>query len=268
MADGFATPRVGAGFARHRMGDGWPTATALVLGAGLWEGLGRLHLTPLIPPVTGVLSALGRMVATGELQKNLSLSLLSLALGYGAAAVVGVVLGVAMGYDRRVEALFDMYVNAFLAAPSAAFVPLMVVFFGLGQGPVAATVFIFSCFVIVVNTCTGVKQVDRSVLEMARAFCAGRRLVFWRILLPGALPMIMAGLRLGAGRAVKGLVVGEALISLVGLGGALQLYGGAFQVESVYALVLVLVAISLGATAAIKLVERRLSSWPAGRERL
>ncbi len=245
----------------------WPTATALVLGAGVWEGLGRLHLTPMLPPVTGVLGALVQMITSGDLQKNLSQSLLSLALGFGAAVLVGVVLGVAMGYDRRVEAFFDMYVNAFVAAPSAAFVPLMVVFFGLGQGPVAATVFLFSCFVIIVNTATGVKQVDRSVLDMARAFCAPRDLVFRRILVPGALPMLMAGLRLGAGRAIKGLVVGEALISLVGLGGALQLYGGAFQVKAVYALILVLVTISLASTWVLGRLERWLSPWPAGKAR-
>lgn len=238
----------------------WPKMTALVLGALLWETLGRLNLTELIPPLSGVLRALIHMVAVGELQKNLSVSLVSLGLGYGAAVVVGVVLGLAMGYDRRVEAFCDMYVNALGAAPAAAFVPLMVVFFGLGKGPVAATVFLFSCFVIVVNTCSGVKQVDRSVLEMARSFCAGRAVVFQRILLPGALPMIMTGLRLGAGRAVKGLVVGEALISLIGVGGALELYGGAFQVEAVYALILVLVLISLAASAVIGLVEQRLSS--------
>ena len=245
----------------------WPTATALVLGAGVWEGLGRLHLTPMLPPVTGVLGALVQMITSGDLQKNLSQSLLSLALGFGAAVLVGVVLGVAMGYDRRVEAFFDMYVNAFVAAPSAAFVPLMVVFFGLGQGPVAVTVFLFSCFVIVVNTATGVKQVDRSVLDMARAFCAPRDVVFRRILVPGALPMLMAGLRLGAGRAIKGLVVGEALISLVGLGGALQLYGGAFQVKAVYALILVLVVMSLASTWVLGRLERRLFPWRAGKGR-
>jgi NitT/TauT family transport system permease protein len=142
----------------------------------------------------------------------------------------------------------------------------MVVFFGLGRGPVAATIFIFSCFVIIVNTETGVRQVSREILDMAHSFCAGRWLVFKRILVPGALPIIMSGLRQGAGRSIKGLVVGEALISLSGMGGALQTYGGSFQVAPVYALILILVGISLLMTSGLRYLERKFSSQPLVRE--
>jgi NitT/TauT family transport system permease protein len=207
------------------------------------------------------------MMATGELQQNLSLSLTALAEGFGAAVVVGILVGVTMGVSGKVKVILDPYVNAFLAAPSAAFVPLMVVFFGLGRGPVAATIFIFSCFVIIVNTETGVRQVSRAILDMAHSFCAGRWLVFKRILVPGALPIIMSGLRQGAGRSIKGLVVGEALISLSGMGGALQTYGGSFQVAPVYALILILVGISLLMTSGLRYLEKRFSSLPVMREK-
>jgi NitT/TauT family transport system permease protein len=206
------------------------------------------------------------MMATGELQQNLSLSLTALAEGFGTAIVVGILIGVTMGVSGRVKVILDPYVNAFLAAPSAAFVPLMVVFFGLGRGPVAATIFIFTCFVIIVNTETGVRQVSRAILDMAHSFCAGRWLVFKRILVPGALPIIMSGLRQGAGRSIKGLVVGEALISLSGMGGALQTYGGSFQVAPVYALILILVGISLLMTSGLRYLEKRFSSQPVMHE--
>jgi ABC-type nitrate/sulfonate/bicarbonate transport system permease component len=238
----------------------WPTVTAVVIALVLWEGLGRLRLTQFLPPLSTVVGSLGPMIRTGELQHNLRVSLLALAEGYGLAVVVGVSVGAAMGFSWRVKAILDPYVNAFLAAPSAAFVPLMVVFFGLGQGPVAATIFIFAAFVIIVSTETGVRGVDQSVLDMSHSFCAGRWLVFRRILLPGALPLIMSGLRQGAGRSIKGLVVGEALISLGGMGGALQQYGGMFQVPQVYALILVLVVISVIMTSTLRALERRASA--------
>jgi NitT/TauT family transport system permease protein len=236
-----------------------PTVTAVLIASALWESVGRLNLTPFLPSLSAVVRSMGPMIASGELQTNLSLSLTALAEGFGAAVILGVLLGVAMGLNWRVKAVLDPYVNAFLAAPSAAFVPLMVVFFGLGRGPVAATIFIFSCFVIIVNTETGVRQVSRSILDMANSFCAGRWIVFKRILIPGALPMIMSGLRQGAGRSIKGLVVGEALVSLSGMGGALQSYGGSFQVTPVYALVLVPVIISLLMTSGLRHLEKRFS---------
>jgi NitT/TauT family transport system permease protein len=244
----------------------WPTLTAVFIGALLWEGLGWLRFTEFLPPLSTVMSSLGPMMATGELQQNLFLSLTALAEGLGAAIVLGIFVGTAMGLSWRVKVILDPYVNAFLAAPSAAFVPLMVVFFGLGRGPVAATIFIFSCFVIIVNTETGVRQVSREILDMAHSFCAGRWLVFKRILVPGALPIIMSGLRQGAGRSIKGLVVGEALISLSGMGGALQTYGGSFQVAPVYALILILVGISLLMTSGLRYLERKFSSQPLVRE--
>jgi NitT/TauT family transport system permease protein len=245
----------------------WPTLTAVAIGTLLWEGLGRLSLTEFLPPLSTVIGSLSPMMATGELQQNLSLSLTALAEGFGAAVVVGILVGVTMGVSGKVKVILDPYVNAFLAAPSAAFVPLMVVFFGLGRGPVAATIFIFSCFVIIVNTETGVRQVSRAILDMAHSFCAGRWLVFKRILVPGALPIIMSGLRQGAGRSIKGLVVGEALISLSGMGGALQTYGGSFQVAPVYALILILVGISLLMTSGLRYLEKRFSSLPVMREK-
>ena len=238
----------------------WPTLTAVFAGVFLWEVLGRLHLTEYIPPLSTVIGSLKPMIERGELQQNLSMSLIALLQGFGASIIVGIAVGVSMGLSWRVKAVLDPYVNAFLAAPSAAFVPLMVVFFGLGRGPVAATIFIFSCFVIIVNTDTGVRQVNRTVLDMAHSFCAGRWLVFKRILVPSALPMIMSGLRQGAGRSIKGLVVGEVLISLSGMGGALKTYGGAFQVAPVYALILVLVVISLFMTGGLRYLEKRISS--------
>ncbi len=244
----------------------WPTLTAMVIGTLLWEGLGQVKLTEFLPPLSTVMGSLGPMMATGELQQNLYLSLTALVEGLGAAIIVGILIGTAMGVSWRIKVILDPYVNAFLAAPSAAFVPLMVVFFGLGRGPVAATIFIFSCFVIVVNTETGVRQVNQAILDMAHSFCAGRWLVFKRILVPGALPIIMSGLRQGAGRSIKGLVVGEALISLSGMGGALQTYGGSFQVASVYALILILVGISQLMTSGLRYLEKRFSSQPVVRE--
>ena len=112
----------------------WPVLTATLAGAFFWEIIGWLKLTEFLPRLSTVIASLAPMIETGELQQNLSLSLIALVEGFGAAIFMGISVGVSMGLSWRVKAVLDPYVNAFLAAPSAAFVPLMVVFFGLGRG--------------------------------------------------------------------------------------------------------------------------------------
>jgi NitT/TauT family transport system permease protein len=126
---------------------------------------------------------------------------------------------------------------------------------------VAATVFMFSFFVIVVNTMTGVRGTERSLVEMARVFGAGEVALFRRIYLPAALPAIMLGLRLGAVQAVKGMVVGEMLISLVGLGERLIYYGNTFLITELYAVIVSVLVIALLASQAVQAADRALVRW-------
>ena len=238
-----------------------PAVAALVPPLVLWEAVGRANVALFVPPLTRVLAAWWGIAANGTLWKALAPSLLSLLYGFGLALAVGVPLGILMGRYRGVQYVFDPYVNALTSAPLSALVPLLIALFGVRDTVVTATVFLFAVCVIVVNTVTGVKGADRSVLEMARSFGAGELQLYRKILLPAALPAMMAGAHLGAMQAVKGMVVGEMLIALVGLGERLIYYGNTFLIPQLYAVILTVVALALAAAQLVRLADRAWIRW-------
>lgn len=227
----------------------------------VWELLGRLDVSMFVPPVSQIAAAWWQLLGDGTLAKAASSSLVSLAKGFGPAAVLGVAVGLAMGRFRTVRYLLDGWVNALMSAPLSALVPVLIALFGIRDTVVAATVFMFSFFVVVVNTMTGVRGAERSLVEMARVFGAGEVALFRRIYLPAALPAVMLGLRLGAVQAVKGMVVGEMLISLVGLGERLIYYGNTFLITELYAVIASVLVIALLASQAVEAADRALVRW-------
>jgi ABC-type nitrate/sulfonate/bicarbonate transport system permease component len=242
------------GGARH-------TWIALLAGLAAWELAGRALHYSFLPPFSTVLGAALDLIASGQILGYLGASLVSLVMGYGLAVSAGVLLGLLMGRYRRVEYLVEPYIGAFLAAPKIVFVPILYALFGVGRGTQVAIVFLSAFFIIVVNTMGGIRHVDPSCIEMARAFGASERQLFRKVLLPGALPLTMAGLRLGIGRGVKGMIKGEMFIALVGLGALLRKYGSRFDSEKVYAILLVVVSVALICSFAMRTVERRIIAW-------
>jgi NitT/TauT family transport system permease protein len=235
------------------------TAFAAIAGlVAVWEILGRLELTIFIPPATSIAEAWWGLIADGTLFRAASSSLLSLAKGFVPAALIGVLTGLAMGRFRMVRYLLDGWINAFMSAPLSALVPVLIALFGIRDTVVVATVFLFSFFVIVVNTMTGVRGTERSLVEMARSFGASEAALFSRVYLPSALPAIMLGLRLGAVQAVKGMVVGEMLISLVGLGERLIYYGNTFLITELDAVIVSVLLIAILSSTLVQAAERAL----------
>jgi NitT/TauT family transport system permease protein len=169
-----------------------------------------------------------------------------------------------MGRFRAVEHFLDLYVNALMSAPTTAFVPVLILWFGLGVESRIAVVFLFAVFVIIINTMTGVKQVDSVLVEMARSFGAKEREIFFKIILPAALPAIMAGLRLGMGRAVKGMVTAEMLLTLTGIGAMIMQYGSAFATDALFAVILTVLLVALITMKAVQWLDHRLTGWKAG----
>jgi ABC-type nitrate/sulfonate/bicarbonate transport system permease component len=229
----------------------------------LWEVAGRLMDSTLIPPLSQIAAAWWKLWSSGKLLTNLGMSLTTLATGFFLAALFGVVLGLLMGRFRAVEYFLDFYVNALMSAPSTAFVPVLILWFGLGIESRIAVVFLFAVFVIIINTMTGVKQVDTILVEMARSFGAREREIFFKIMLPAALPAIMAGLRLGIGRAVKGMVTAEMLLTLTGIGAMIMQYGSSFATDSLFAVILTILMVALLTMKAVQWVDRRLTGWKA-----
>lgn len=229
----------------------------------LWEAVGRAMDSSLIPPLTQIGAAWWKLLSSGKLLANLSMSLTTLAIGFCLAAFIGVVLGLLMGRFRAIEHFLDLYVNALMSAPTTAFVPVLILWFGLGMESRIAVVFLFAIFVIIINTMTGVKQVDTVLMEMARSFGAREREIFFKIMLPAALPAIMAGLRLGMGRAVKGMVTAEMLLTLTGIGAMIMQYGSSFATDSLFAVILTILMVALVAMKAVQWIDRRLTGWKA-----
>jgi NitT/TauT family transport system permease protein len=234
---------------------------AIVAMAVVWEGLGRLEISMFLPPLTRVARAWWTLLGDGTLARAASSSLVSLVKGFVPAAVLGVAVGLAMGRFAAVRYVLDGWVNALMSAPLSALVPILIAVFGVRDTVVAATVFMFAFFVIVVNTMTGVRGTERSLVEMARAFGAGEAALFGRIYLPAALPAVMLGLRLGVVQAVKGMVVGEMLISLVGLGERLIYYGNTFLITELYAVILTVLVTALFMAQAAQACDRALVRW-------
>jgi ABC-type nitrate/sulfonate/bicarbonate transport system permease component len=234
---------------------------ALLIGVCAWELIGRLWRIPFLPPFSRVLRAAAGLFASGQLLGYLAASVLGLLLGYGLAVAAGVTLGLLMGRYRRVEYALDVYINALLATPNIVLVPVLFAIFGMSRSVQVAIVFLSAFFVIVVNTMSAIRNVDASYIEMARSFGASERQLFVKVLLPGSLPLTMAGLRLGMGRAVKGMINGEMFIVVFGLGGLLRTYGSRFDAEKVFAVLLVVVVVALACSAVVQSIERRVTRW-------
>ncbi len=220
---------------REGVSGGLPTVLAL---AGLVlavETIGRFDISLFLPTFSAVARVWLRLVREGVLPRAVETSLTSLAVGFGSAALAGIVLGLALGRYRLAGRVLDPYINFMMSAPLAAFVPVLIAIFGVSGRVVTITVFLFSFFIVLVNTRTGLEGTPRSLVEMARSYGAGDLALFRYIYLPAALPAIMVGLQLGAVNAVKGLVVGEMMLALLGLGQLLVQYANVFLITHLYA---------------------------------
>jgi NitT/TauT family transport system permease protein len=234
---------------------------SLVGGALLWEALGRVLRLAWLPPLSQVLADLQLLVASGEILTNLATSLQALAVGFSLSLVVGLVVGLLMGRYRRVEQALDLYVNMLLVAPSMIFVPIFFAVFGLSDVTRVAVIFTYTVFVIIINTMTGIRTVDSALVEMARSFGASERHILLRILLPGALPLVFAGIRLGMGRAIKGMINSEMFITFIGLGALAERYGAQFQSSKVFAIAVVVLFVALIANWIIQRLDDAFTHW-------
>ena len=235
----------------------------LVLAAllALWWLAGAAAGTALIPTPAETFAAARAMSADGRLWTALGESLAVYGSGYLLAIGIGVPAGLVMGGVRPLGRTLDIYVHALTATPRVAFIPLVIVFLGLGYEAKVAIVFLGAVMPIVINAYAGVLNADDELVEMARAAGATKAQVFRRILLPGAVPFIVVGLRLGATIGLINTVVAELYTAVRGLGGLLAIYGNSFQMAPYAVVVLVLAGIGALVTSALRLVETRTERW-------
>lgn len=239
----------------------WPETTSIIAGILLWEIIGRALQFPFFPPISDVVAAWLEILGTGELINELLTSLRGLFIGYSLAVVLGLTVGTLMGRFRKVEYFFNPFIDINLSTPTLVYIPVLFALFGVSNLTVIVIVFMYSFFIIVVNTVTGIKKADPSLLEMGRSFGASERQLFRKIMVWDALPLIMAGVRIGMSRAVKGMINGELFIALVGLGARLKYYSGSFNIEKVLAMLLTIIVVAVFLTAVVQAIDRRLTGW-------
>jgi NitT/TauT family transport system permease protein len=234
---------------------------SLAGGVVLWEALGWLLGLPWLPPFSRVMAALIELIQSGEIVTNLVISLRSLAIGFTISLVVGFAVGIMMGLSRRVDQAIGIYVNALLFTPHLVFAPIFFALFQLSDWTRIAVIVKYTVFIIVINTATAIRTADPTLVEMARSFGASKRQLFSRILLPASVVVLFAGIRLGMGRAVKGMINGEMFIAFVGLGGVVQKYGSQFDASRVLAITLVILAVAVIMGGVVQTVDKRMTRW-------
>lgn len=243
-----------------------PMWASLLVWAVLWEIVGRLGWVFLVPPLSEVIAAGIVMVQTPTWQAATLITAQGFLAGMVAAILVGVPLGVAMGRLPAVDRLLGMWVDLFVSAPLSALVPILMILFGFGQTTVVVTVFLFAVWIIALDTRAGVREVPPSLVEMGRSYGASRWQLLSRIILKAALPEILAGIRLGMIRGVKGVVIGQLLVAIIGYGELFELYSRGFAMTSFWALTLILFAMAMLLSALVEAAERRVEFYAGVRQ--
>lgn len=242
-----------------------PMMTALIVWAAIWEIAGHTDAGFILPPLSRILVRVVEIVPTASFLDALLITGRAFLLGNAIAIGIGVPLGILMGRSVIADRLLLPWVNLFLSAPLSALVPVIMVLFGLGETTIVLTVVLFSMWIVVLNTRAGIRAISPSLVEMARSFGASRWQAFSRIYLWAALPEILAGVRLGMIRAVKGVVIGQLLVSVVGFGTLFEIYQSHFLMEHFWALLLVLFAFAFTLNELLAGLERRFAYYAASR---
>ena len=242
-----------------------PLSVSLLFWFAVWEVVGRVGVSSIFPPLSRIVTAGLTILPTEKFIKAVEISLRSFAIGMAAALIIGIVLGVVMARVQSIGRILGTWVNIFVSAPISALVPILMGVLGIGEPTVVATVFLFAVFVIILDTQVGIRKADRSLIEMAHAFGASRYQIYTKVLILSALPEILAGIRLGAIRGVKGVVIGQLLVSIIGVGELFELYSKHFLMEEFWALVIVVFAFALSVSEAIAYLERRVEYYAAAR---
>lgn len=220
------------------------------------RGMALFFTTP-----SEIAAAFYRLLMNGEIEKHFYVSAAAFLVGLGLSILVGLPFGLLMGRSRTLEALLDPYVTALNATPRLVWLPLLILWFGIGIWSKIVIVFAGAVFPLLINTYVGVKNVDRVLVNMVRSFGANEWQVMKVVVLPNSLPYIIVGLRLAIGRAILGVVVGEFFGSSKGLGYMIASAATNYKVDVVFVGVAIFMGLSLILTLSVKKIESSLTRW-------
>ena len=247
-----------------------------------WEGLARGWWADLLAPLLGptaqalrlkpifvsspsavAAAAWSLFVVSGKIWPHLAASGLELALGLGLSLLVGVPLGLVSGRWRALSHAVAPFVAALNATPQVALLPLVVLWIGTGLGARVFIIFLLTVLPLFINAHAAVRTTDPRLLTVARSFAASEFFTFRSIIVPSAIPFLLAGLRLAIGRGMIGIVVGELTGAAIGVGFMINRAGATFDTDMVFVGVLTIVAAGLVLTELVRRIESAVGAWRA-----
>jgi ABC-type nitrate/sulfonate/bicarbonate transport system permease component len=237
----------------------WLAAVALFFGA--WELIGQSGELYSIPPMTETVSALWDSIVDGDLLDATLSTLTVAAIGFALALVVGILVGVLIGSSKLAAEVLEPMLDAAYAAPIVVLIPVITLYTGSDTGGKVALVFMFCVFAIVMNTAAGVRSVSGGLRETGRAFCVDGARFYARIVLPGAIPQIFAGLRIASGRAIQGVLLGELLLRVDNLGFFMVDASSRFNIPRLVAGTFFIALLAFAVMGLVRLLENRVLRW-------
>ncbi len=244
----------------------WLPFLSLFIVLGTWEIVGR-NLDPLLfAPPSVVVEMFVELWGSGELTSAASTTLYTLLVGYALAIAVGIPMGVLMGAWERFGDVLQPYLYGIFATPRVVVVPIVIVWFGIGFTARIFLVLIWSAIAIGTNTAQGVRYARPDLVEVAHSFGVSRLQMVRHVLIPGAIPFVVSGLRIGAERAVVGVVIGEMFLQITGLGGVIQRGSEEFLPAKMLCAVVVIAIMGTVIITALDALEKRVQVWrpPSG----
>ncbi len=237
--------------------------SAVVVILGIWQAFWSAgKISPLfMSGPSAIVRQFHELWVRGTLLSDLAYSGRNFAVGFAMALVAGVVLGLIVGWYRRVRLLADPFLNALFATPRVAMVPLIIIWFGVGMWSKVFIVFLSAFFPILVNTIGGVRAIDADLLRAARAYCASDWQIFTTLALPGSVPFILTGVRQGVALGLIGVVVGEMFGGSQGVGFMVAYGGQTFATDTLFVGVLIIAGAGILLTSLAERLERRFSRW-------
>jgi NitT/TauT family transport system permease protein len=229
----------------------------------VWQVVASARLVPplFLPGPLDIVHAFVVLFAQGQIWNDIWISGQELVYGYGFAVLIALPLGLLMGWYRRLNFALDPFISFFYSTPRVALLPLLILWFGIGIWSKIAVVFLGSFFPIVINTIAGVRNLDAGLIMTSRSFGATDAQIFRTLALPGSVPFILAGLRLGVGHALIGVVVGELVAAQAGIGLMMARAGATFQTSKVFAGLIIVAGTGIILTGILQRIERRFQAW-------
>ena len=249
-----------------RNGESMLSVLSPIVLLGTWEGLAYAGTidTRFFPAPSEIFRALWAMMQKQELWSQVGITLTRLAIGFLIGAVPGILIGLAMGLFGPVRAIISPLVDAIFPIPKIAVLPLFLMIFGLGEASKYAIIAVAVIFLVLINTAAGVRNIDRIYRDVGKNYNAGKWMVFMDIALPGALPLIMTGLKLGMGIALIVIISAEFVGAQSGIGYMIWNSWQTLQVEKMYVGLMVIALVGFATSMLLALLERVLIPWKTG----